>query len=491
MCNSIALVFGSVFAWVGYQLGALKVSLGRLWSIATQDLEQNFYGMSTGFAEDDPALLTSWLDHQLEEIAHPAGDSGSLPEVPLTFGDLIGTARADNPNEEQISLRMVASNLSQHQPVILPYGLEGFLFKKSEMRQFFSARIVDHLCTKSAMPREYAGLLPDDFFFLPAARDLPVIVATRLSLSFPILLSAVPLYSVAQEVDVDIRHGAWRGERLNASKHLQRNWLSDGGICSNFPIHFFDAWLPQHPTFGINLTTFPPQAFEPESEILTPKCISPSVNAVDAQPSGIADEARQPIVLPEAESTVSALHWTIDSPVEFCQAILSTGLDYHDTMQSQLPSYRERIVQIRLNKNEGGLNLKLTRNRMDILAKKGRAAGAILSLKDDGTRHFNFEHHWWVRFRVLMAQLETGFEELTEGLCQADWFPCCLEDGYMASHKYPYHTELADINAWSNETRLRIDKLQDVIRRWQNQNTPHFNMGAPGPDAVLRVVPKF
>src|SRR5205807_10418438 len=31
------------------------------------------------------------------------------------------------------------------------------------------------------------------------------------------------------------------------------NWFSDGGICSNFPIQFFDAWLPKTPTFGINL----------------------------------------------------------------------------------------------------------------------------------------------------------------------------------------------------------------------------------------------
>lgn len=38
---------------------------------------------------------------------------------------------------------------------------------------------------------------------------------------------------------------------------LQKNWFSDGGICSNFPIHFFDDWLPNRPTFGINLTTLP------------------------------------------------------------------------------------------------------------------------------------------------------------------------------------------------------------------------------------------
>src|SRR5262249_33796920 len=38
-------------------------------------------------------------------------------------------------------------------------------------------------------------------------------------------------------------------------KDLQRNWFSDGGSCSYFPIHFFDAWLATRPTFGFDLTS--------------------------------------------------------------------------------------------------------------------------------------------------------------------------------------------------------------------------------------------
>ena len=30
-------------------------------------------------------------------------------------------------------------------------------------------------------------------------------------------------------------------------------WFSDGGICSNFPLHLFDSPLPRWPTFGLNL----------------------------------------------------------------------------------------------------------------------------------------------------------------------------------------------------------------------------------------------
>jgi predicted acylesterase/phospholipase RssA len=43
---------------------------------------------------------------------------------------------------------------------------------------------------------------------------------------------------------------------------LQQNWFSDGGIASNFPIHFFDAWLPRRPTFGVNLVSLPDEQIE-------------------------------------------------------------------------------------------------------------------------------------------------------------------------------------------------------------------------------------
>ena len=38
---------------------------------------------------------------------------------------------------------------------------------------------------------------------------------------------------------------------------LVPQWFSDGGIASNFPIHFFDSWLPDRPTFGITLQYLP------------------------------------------------------------------------------------------------------------------------------------------------------------------------------------------------------------------------------------------
>ena len=75
---------------------------------------------------------------------------------------------------------------------------------------------------------------------LPGAYDLPVIVATRLSLSFPLLISAIPI---------------WIVEHRSGTVSFRKQWFTDGGFCSNFPVHLFDQALPSHPTFAINLGT--------------------------------------------------------------------------------------------------------------------------------------------------------------------------------------------------------------------------------------------
>ena len=62
-----------------------------------------------------------------------------------------------------------------------------------------------------------------------------------MSLSFPLLISAVPLYAI----DYERARAAERAPEVC--------WFSDGGISSNFPVHFFDSPLPSRPTFAVNL----------------------------------------------------------------------------------------------------------------------------------------------------------------------------------------------------------------------------------------------
>ncbi|MEN3033093.1 hypothetical protein PWG68_20400, partial [Chromobacterium amazonense] len=98
------------------------------------------------------------------------------------------------------------------------------------------------------------------------------------SLSFPLLISAVPLHepsrrerrceptapaadpehNVADSMEGLTSAGQACGPVITAFRIC---WFSDGGISSNFPIHLFDAALPRWPTFAINLV-YPQHAEE-------------------------------------------------------------------------------------------------------------------------------------------------------------------------------------------------------------------------------------
>ena len=71
-----------------------------------------------------------------------------------------------------------------------------------------------------------------------------------MSLSFPALLSAVPLHRINFAKDLP------QGTDAPPARML----FSDGGISSNFPVQFFDSLFPGRPTFGISLDDFDDEA---------------------------------------------------------------------------------------------------------------------------------------------------------------------------------------------------------------------------------------
>src|SRR5207248_6307519 len=89
---------------------------------------------------------------------------------------------------------------------------------------------------------EEKGTRDGDLIRFPPEDDVPVLLAFRLSLSFPLLLTAVRLHA-----------NTYDGPAYVPVAH----WFSDGGLSSNFPIHFFDAWMPRRPTFALSFTPFP------------------------------------------------------------------------------------------------------------------------------------------------------------------------------------------------------------------------------------------
>ncbi len=236
-------------------------------------------GSSNKAGPGDPPALTDWLEERLDEIAFGGAKgadrkrpAGYEADDPLTFADLWG-ARSDEERRRleldgggrRVNLEVMTTNLTQGRPYRLPFESQKLFFDPAELAPLFSSRVIEFMKRHKRRPEhaspltriaEKHGLVP-----MPEPADLPIVVAVRLSLSFPILISAVPLWGF----DFSYAARTVAGER--GEPRLTRCWFSDGGITSNFPIHFFDAPIPRWPTFAFNLTPFHPRfAYDPKDE---------------------------------------------------------------------------------------------------------------------------------------------------------------------------------------------------------------------------------
>jgi predicted acylesterase/phospholipase RssA len=358
-------------------------------------LPRNFFGLCTGHAHPDPKkppALVPWLNDKINEIA------GKSSTEPLTFGDLENAG---------ITLRMMTTCLTWGRPFTLPLTIGGFYFSPEEFRTFFPEEIVRWLETHPPKPKggdkenhasegriDTTGLHP-----LPDGNDLPVIVAARLSLSFPFLFCTVPLYAFdwtlrqckAGEAPPEppVPGGPVAYQSKRKPEHV---WFTDGGICNNFPLHLFDGPVPRWPTFGIDLTELRPD-----------------------RPHG---ESRAWMPTSNREGTHS--NWTrltakdgLAGTLGLVFAIIDSARNWVNSLQAIVPGYRDRIVHIALNKHEGGLNLSMPPATLASLNKYGCEAAELLidhfiHGKDNGvTTAMTWDNQRWIRYRSTMTLLET------------------------------------------------------------------------------------
>ncbi|RZT06245.1 Patatin-like phospholipase [Duganella sp. CF402] len=336
----------------------------RLFSSLLRGLHGNFYGICNGLTSqggNDPRSgLTDWLDAYLKQLAGLQD-----PTRPLVFGDLwhaAGKWQDEQPDASQrrINLEVVTTALSQHKPYALPFrdGSGAFYYDPAEWRRLFPAYVVDYLDRVAVAPENGQPLLSPSGAVLhrlqPGAK-LPVIVAVRMSLSFPLLLSGVPLYAL----DFTEKQG-------RAPAPVKRVWFSDGGISSNLPLHFFDELLPDHPTFAINLNDEHP--LHPIDDSQPPakrgRVFLPATNR-----QGIL----RPWQAPE-DSTPAGLF-------AFLGNIFATMQRWRDESLFPYPGYRNRIAHVTLKANEGGLNLNMPAPLIAVVSQSGETAGDMLYKK--------------------------------------------------------------------------------------------------------------
>ena len=442
---------------------------------AAREISGNHFGLCSGMPGEtgnacNPPALTSWLHRRLNEMAGLTDQ-----ERPLTFGDLWGTDESDPELADRlVNLEMMTTNLTHGRPYRLPFresdGVKEnrFYFRPDEFRKLFPAAVVDWMIEhprqgkdtdkdrKRRARRHEMGYHP-----LPDPADLPVVVATRMSLSFPILLSAIPLHAV------DFSEGY--------NETLERIWFSDGGISSNFPLHFFDSALPRRPTFSIDLTQKP--AGTPKDELIP--YMEPdngydpvyAWNRFDQTPTG-AD--KNPL------SKVLGFIWTI----------ISTMQNWTDTTQSKLPGFRDRIVSVPLTPDEGGLNLNMPPDRIMDLTQRGKEAAEELLRRFDVPAKegkMNWDNHRWVRLRSSLSSLDTTIRQLEKACTRPEngdipydaWMEQFAKRGVSTNEQPSYEMTKSQLKA-AIET---LKDLRDTLDHWPDENDASDD--APRPRPVL------
>jgi hypothetical protein len=175
--------------------------------------------------------------------------------------------------------------------------------------------------------------------------------------------------------------------------------LSDGGISSNFPIHFFDSIVPRRPTFGVTLGTFPP------GEVPDP-----------------VDQDRNVDPPPLVGTAPRAPFRDIQGLFGFATAVKDAMQNWRDNAQAAIPGFRERIVHVKLARGEGGLNLSMDEDKVRALSKRGERAGVALEerfagpARRPGGAYSNWNRYRFARYRTAMSALEGVIRNADRGL---------------------------------------------------------------------------
>ena len=384
-------------------LGAAAALLAFLGAKLVWAVPRNGFGLCSGWSrafEDEEAgraPLTPWLYRLLNEYAN------LQDEEPLTFGHLWAGPEGDRDQPPQkrekrfLEPAMMTTNLTSRRAHRLPLESDEWLFSPEEMRKLFPEEVVAWMEEKASPSGEVVvrdGGRERRLRWFPVPGDVPVIVPTRLSLSFPVLLSAVPL---------------WRCEGGPAALELsesgpgsrpRRCWFSDGGISSNFPIHFFDAMVPRWPTFGINLRPF----------------------AGKDLPSD--DQRRNTWMVSSEREEIPDWWYPTKGLKDLFTGIANTMQNRVDEAQMRVPGYRDRIAHVSLSEAEGGMNLSMEPETIENLVDRGRYAAERLRIAytgDPAEDGVTWDSHRWTRLRSSLAVLEEMHDRFAFGYSDEDY----------------------------------------------------------------------
>ena len=433
----------------------LLVAISARRALFTTIPENNF-----GFCIGRPGV-TDWLHETIQKIA---GRTAADP--PLTFADLWLAGEAVANRDEQlrdaaeerdlrsINLQMMTTALTHGHPYRLPFEKNLFSFRESELRDYFPKPVVDWLVahprtSKDETPKPWSDLRP-----LPEQWDLPIVVAVRMSLSFPVLFSMVPLYAV---------------DHTRKTPAYERCWFIDGGLSSNFPLSMFDSPFPRWPTFGINLGDFHPDFPKDPDE-------RKNVWMVTTLGGGTSD------------------HWRrFDTIAGYVGAMLDAIRNWHDNTLLAVPGFRDRVVLVKLAKDEGGLNLAMPPERVKALSMRGLYAGRKLRERfGAGGATFGalgWNGHRWARYKTSMALLQKAMRRMHNAFPAKD--PIYPDYNALVARDRDENPETG--RWWEHrppaEYRALTEEFLDVAKK--AAEGVDFDREAPRPKPELRITPQL
>ena len=422
----LSLLVGAVLTWIL----AIAAAAWRFVAGLLRGLHRNGYGLCRGRTADSTGLagLTDWLTHYFDGLADV-----SERDHPLTFGDLWGGTDSRSP--DAVNLEVMTSAVSQQMIYGIPFreGVSAFFYDPEEWKELFPERVMAWISARAAeieavtdgKAKRADDYAPDTTIHcggrtlrpLPRGADLPMVVAIRMSLSFPILLSAVPLYSVDfsrranQEEKSRERAAVKAGVAPKARFEATRIWFSDGGIGSNMPLHLFDALLPGHPTFAVNLRDEHPD-----------RTIKPNATKDN-------DDGR--IFLPTSNASGFLRYWPkpddadpLVGLVGFLWSIVKTMQNWRDEIQFPYPGFKDRIVQISQRTDEGGLNLDMPKESIEALGEAGGMAAERLidRFHPNGSQNGSgWENHQTIRLGTFLGVVQPSCTALGGSVAMQHW----------------------------------------------------------------------
>lgn len=404
----LVAVLAVVVLLVG-MLAVLALAVGRT---LTRDVPRNGFGICTGMddASDGPGF-TNWLSTSINRLA------GRREDDPLLYGHLwTGTDDAPAtvaPDDRVVDLRMVTTCLSQGRPIEMPWGAGTFFYERGAWARLFPPEVMRALesapVARPESEREAAEWAWEEqaarrqvrpLYRLPDPAYLPVVVSVRMSLSFPLLIAAIPLWSIdRRSARTRAAAQALRAGDTTADPEFVELWFTDGGFCSNFPVHLFDEALPTRPAFAINLGSFVPGREASSDE-------GHNIEYARSNAAGILPSLR-----PIPTTGLGAL-------TGFFSAALGTSREWNDASQLTTPGMRDRVVRVLQTGSEGGLNLFMDSSTIQRLGNRGEAAAdALVDMFNEP--HYGgatgWDNHRWVRYRALLASLPSWLSSFEAG----------------------------------------------------------------------------